>query len=207
MTTLKTLSIALPIILISSLFLFIPAISSTGYDTSGEATEHNFEQMAQDIVREITSYLKIEDQKGKYNKIDGEQRIEKIAILISPLFSQDIDLSKTRVQLDDGEKIYILSYVASEELNSKSIFEHDIWNKIDGSNFGLIAICDFDNSISNYGIMNENSDSSYLVFKVPSDMIIKKYDELIVTIIIPSGMKAKTILKAPLPIKPVVTFE
>lgn len=207
MTTWRTTSIAALVLLITFLLVAITVTSVVTEETTNTTTEYNYEEITEEVIKEITSYIQIKDQKGKYTNINGEQKINKIAILISPLVSQNIELPQLTIQLDNGETIRILTYYKSSKLSQQSIFEHNIWNSINGTNYGLITICDTDNSITDYNLINENSDNAYLVFKLPSDMTMNKHDKLIVTLFPASGITKTIILKAPLPIKPIVTFE
>ena len=199
--------ITLLIVLISFLLIGMTVASVITDDTTDVTTEYDLDQMTNEIINEITSYIQIKDQKGKFSEINGEQRIIKVAILISPLVSQNIDLSHMTLQLDNGKTVRILTYATAEHLNSQSIFEHDVWDSLNESNFGFITICDLDNSIVDYNSINENSDNAYLVFKLPSDMSMEKYDEVVVTLFPSSGITTHTILKAPMPMKSVITFE
>ena len=196
------------IVLISFLLISMTVASVITDDTTDVTTEYDLDQMTNEIINEITSYIQIKDQKGKFFEINGKQRITKIALLISPLVSQNIDLSQLTLQLDNGETVRILTYDGNaRNLDSQSIFEHDIWTSLNGSNFGFISICDLDNSIVGHDLINENSDNAYLIFKLPSDMSMEKYDEMVVTLFPSSGITTHVILKAPMPMKSVITFE
>jgi hypothetical protein len=46
------------------------------------------EEILDDVLDEISTYLQIKDVMGKYYSTCGEQRIEKVVILIKPLLSQ-----------------------------------------------------------------------------------------------------------------------
>lgn len=196
------------IILISLLLIGITVASVITDETTDTTTDYDLDQMTEEVIDEITSYIQIKDQKGRFSEINGEKRIEKIAILISPLVSQDIDISQLTIQLDNGDIVRILNYEDdAENLNSQSIFEHDIWNSINGSNFGFITINDLDKSIVDFDLINENSDNAYLVFKLPSDMTMKKYDKMLVTMFPSTGIITSIFLKAPMPMSSIVTFE
>lgn len=196
------------ILLIVILLVAIGVSSVITEETTNTTTEYDIDQITDEILDEITSYLQIKDQKGKYIDIDGEQRIQKIAILISPLISQEIDLSQLTIQLDNGEIVRMLSYTNNaDKINQQTLFEHNIWDTLDEENFSFITICDLDNSIINYNILNKNSDNAYLIFKLPYDMTMKKYDEITITLFPGSGITKIINLKAPMPMKSVVTFE
>ena len=207
MSAWRSTGIATLIILTAFLLIGITVTSVITEGTSDTTTEYNYEELTDEVIKEITSYLQIKDQKGKYTNINGEQKIEKIAILLSPLVSQNIDLTQLTIQLDNGQTIKILKYYKSSKLAQQSLFEHKLWGTLNGTNYALLTICDTDNSITNYNLINENSDNAYLIFRLPPDMMMKKYDTLTVTLFPSSGVTKTTILKAPMPMKPVITFE
>jgi archaellin len=197
------------LILLTSLMLIGITVASiiTGENT-GTTTEENYDQMTEEVIDEISTYIQIKDQKGKYYEINGKQRIEKIALWISPLVTQEINVSQLTIQLNNGETVMFLMYNGNaENLESSSIFGHPIWNNMDGSNFGFISIIDLDGSLVDYNTINDCSDNAYVVFKLPSDMTMLKNEKLIVTLFPSTGITRTTILEAPLPIKTVVTFE
>ncbi len=207
MSKLSTGLIAM-ILLIPLVLIGITTATIISNDDSGLTEEANLNQMTKEVVNDISTYLQIRDIKGKFYEIDGVNKIQKIAILISPLVTQDIRLSKLTIQLDNGETVHLLVYSSnSEPLNQYSIFEHKIWDTLTGENFGLISINDFDDSLLNSDLINDYSDNAYIVFKLPFDMMLAKHDKIIVTLFPSTGIKKVIELEAPLPIKSVVTFE
>ena len=196
------------ILLISLTLIGITVASIITGENTGATTEENYDQMTKEVIDGISTYIQIKDQKGKYFEINGEQRIERIALWISPLVTQDIDVSQLTIQLDNGKDVKLLVYTGNaEDLESKSIFDHQIWDNMDGSNFGFISIVDLDKSLVYYNTINDYSDNVYIVFKLPSDMTMVKNEKLTVTLFPSTGITRTTVLEAPLPIKPVVTFE
>lgn len=196
-------------ILMVSLILIGVTVGSTILgETTGTTTEDDYQQMVDEIIDGISTYIQIKDQKGKYYDIDGEQRIEKIALWISPLVSQDIDVSQLTIQLYDGERVVILTYDGNaEDMKPYSLFEHPIWDNLTGANFGFVSIVDLDRSLVDYDTINENSDNSYVLIRLPEDMTLASRGSLTVTLFPSTGIVRTTILDAPLPMKSVVTFE
>jgi archaellin len=197
------------LILLFSIILIGITVSSviTGENT-GLTTEHNYDKITKEVIDEISTYIQIKDQKGKFNEINGKQRIEKIALWISPLVTQEINVSQLTIQLNNGETVMILTYDGfAEKLDSNSLFSHPIWNNIDGSNFGFISITDLDDSLVEYDSINDYSDNAYLIIRLPDDMTMLKNEKLIVTLFPSTGITRTTILKAPISNKPIVTFE
>ena len=194
------------ILLISFLLIAITVASVINGDSSSSTTtEQDIDQMTQEVIDELSSYIQIRDQKGYKN---GEQRIEKIAILISPLVTQDIDVTQLTIQLDNGETVSILNYDGNTtNLESSSLFEHTIWNNLNGANFGFISIVDLDDSLLDYDVINDYSDNAYVIFKLPSSMTIEKYDTLMVTLFPSTGITRTTELFAHFSTRSVITFE
>ena len=204
------LTIGLTAIIISTSLLIIGiTTASVLSNSSSNFTEKtNIEQITNEVIEDISTYIQIRDQKGKFYETDGIKKIQKIAILISPLFTQDIKVSKLTIQLNNGESVHMLTYsLDAESINQNSIFEHKIWNNLTGDNFGFISICDIDNSLVNYDLMNDYSDNAYIVFRLPIDMELTAHDKITVTLFPSSGITRVIELVTPLPIKSVVTFE
>jgi len=205
----KLTTISITIILLVSLILIGITTASVLTDSNTIFTEEtNLDKITNEVIDEISTYIQIKDLKGKFYEIDGVKKIQKIAILISPLVSQEITLSKLLIQLNNGESLKILTYSSyAKSLEKNSIFEHNIWNNLGEENFGFIGISDLDDSLVNYDTINDYSDNVYIVFKLPKDMALAKHEKIIVTLFPSNGIKRVIELKAPLPIKSVVTFE
>ena len=196
------------ILLISISLIGITVASVITGENSGVTTEENYNQMTEEIIDEISTYIQIKDQKGIYSEIDDEQRLDRIVLWVTPLVTQEINLSQLTIQLNNGKNVMFLTYNGNaEKLDSNSIFGHSIWENIDGSNFGFISVIDLDNSLVDYDAFNDCSDNAYIVFRLPSDMTMTKHEKLIVTLFPSTGITRTLVLKAPLPINPVVTFE
>jgi archaellin len=207
MSNWRSSGLTMMILLIVILLLAISVASIITDETSSATSDYYVDEFTNEIFDEITSYIQIKDQKGKFSGINNEKRIEKIALLISPMISQEIDLSLLNIQIDNGEEVRILTYNNSEKINFQSLFGHNLWDNLNGDNYGLISLIDLDDSISNYDSINENSDNAYLIFKLPYSMTMVKYDRIIVTLFPSSGIARTTVLVAPLPIKSIITFE
>jgi archaellin len=207
MSSYRTTGISLLIILIAALLIGITTADILTGETT-DITEQDIVKMTEEVINEISTYIQIKDQKGKYFEENNVFRIKKIAIWISPLVSQNIDLSKLTIQLDDGEKVIFLTYNGlAQNMQSSSLFDQPIWDDLTGYNFGFLPICDIDNSIVDYDMMNENSDNAYILFKIPQEISMENGDELTVTLFPSTGITRITDLKAPLPTRSIVTFE
>jgi archaellin len=192
------------IVLIATMLVAITAASVISTETTSTTTEEDYQQMLEDAANEVSRYLLVKEQMGKFSDIDGEKQIEKIILWITPLVKQDIDMSQLTIELNNGESVMVLTYVGSNQRESSSIFEQSIWNSLDGNNFGLISIIDLDESLVNNDAFNDASDNAYLAFKLPTGMTMSKYDEMIVKLVPSSGIARTLYLKAPMPMKSIV---
>lgn len=198
--------IATAILLISFILIGATAASVIMGD-SGNNPEENYEEILEEALDEISTYIQIKDALGKYNSTTEEQHIQKIAILIKPLFSIDIDASKLVIKLNNGKQIKMLYYNRQAEfISSNSLFEHPIWTTMTDTDFGFIIILDKDQSIIDYGTINDNTDTTYIIIKLPNDFTMKKGDTLELTLFPSTGITKTINLKAPLPIKQIVAL-
>ena len=200
--------VTIVILMISSMLIGITVASVITDGTTGTTTEQDYDQILDETIDEISTYLMIKDQKGKFCEINGEQRIDKIALWISPLVSQEIDVSQLTIQLDNGKDVMFLTYTGNaEDMLTNSLFNHPIWNNMNGSNFGFISVVDLDESLVDFYLINDYSDNAYVVFQLPNDMALLKYEKISVTLFPSTGITRTIILKAPMPISSVITFE
>jgi len=197
------------LVLIVSLFLIGVTVADViTSETTGSISEQELEQMTEETIEELSTYILIKDQLGKFIEIDGELKIEKIALWLSPLITQEIDVKQLTIQLNNGESVLFLAYSNnSVALGQYSLFENPIWNNINGSNFGFISIVDMDGSLANYDSFNDCSDNAYVVFKLPESMTLGKHEKITVTLFPSTGITRTVELKAPLPIKSVISFD
>ena len=189
--------------------LLVSAIAAGIISETGETNiEQDLTNITNEIIDKYSTYIDIDCKLGKFYNIDGIQKIKKIALQISPLFSCEIDISQLTVQILNKEIVKLLNFNGVVEYyNGGSLFENSNWNDITEDNFGFLVINDLDESIFNYNVINENSDRAYLIFKLSEDIALSKYDSLYVSIFLGNGISRSITLKAPLPIKSIAVFE
>ena len=199
------------ILLISILLFGIIAFSVISGDIEGTSEQDMidlYDQLLDESLDEISTYLKITDKLGKYYGKPQHQRIEKIAIMIKPLVTINVDISELTIKICNGNAVKILSFNgSSEHIGSQSLFGHSLWEKIDENNFSFIATHDTDKSIVDFNTINKNSDMGYLIIKLPKDFYMKKGDSIILTLFPETGITRTILLEAPLPIKSVVSLD
>lgn len=189
-------------------FALIGAVSASVLITETDTTtEVDLDTMTNEVVDEICSYLQIKQIVGKYQTIQEEQRIKKIAILIKPFVSQNIDLSHMTIDLCDGTQYSILFYSGlSDSIRHSSLFDHPVWTSAEPGTFSLLSTIDEDDSIRLSHVINKNTDMAFITIEL-SDDIAMRYDESLTIILRPSpGVSRTVVLEAPLPIKNVVSL-
>ena len=198
--------VATAILLVSFILIGATAASVIMVD-SGNNHKENYEEILEEAIDEVSTYIQIKDVLGKYNSATGEQHIQKIAILIKPLFSIDIDASELMIKLNNGKQIKMLYYNRQAKfISSNSLFEHPLWTTMRDTDFGFIVLLDKDQSIIDYGTINDNTDMTYIIIKPPNDFTMKKGDSLEITLFPSIGITKTIHLKAPLPIKQIVSL-
>lgn len=194
-------------IIVGSIILIAGVAASVTMNNSEGMTEDDYEQLINDTLNEISTYIQFKDILGKYYSLGGERSIQRIAILIKPLFSIDIDMSNLLIQISNGKQIQMLYYCGkSEFVNAYPIFEHPLWNYQNESNFGLITPLDKDKSLINFSTMNDHTDIAYLTIKLPTNLQLKYGDSIQITILPSIGIVRKITIKAPAPITPIVSL-
>ncbi len=197
----------LPITLLISSFIIASTVGTVLFEETKANNEINYEQMVDETLGEISTYIQIKGVLGKYNDYDDVKYIDKIAILVSPLISTDLDLSEMFVEINNGGQLNIFKNSGLTNKNlSHNLFENPIWNKIDETSYGFIAINDRDNSIDG-DILNKNTDIAYMIFKLTNDLKITKGDILDIKFLLPSGIIRCFSIEAPMPMKNVVYLD
>jgi len=162
-------AIAAMTLLIGFLLVSIVAASVITNGSGSTTSEQDVEEILNDVLDEISTYIQIKDKIGKYYTTNGIARIEKIAILVKPLITIDIDISQLNIKLCDGK------------------------------------LLDKDNSLVDHDILNE--DMAYIIIKLPEDFSMVKKEAMTLTLFPESGIERTITLKAPPPLKPIVSFE
>ncbi len=175
-------------------FLVTGAASSVMFSSSDDLSE-NAKQMVNDVVNEITTYLRIEDAIGKYYTTDGVRSVEKIVIFVKEFIQNNINMSELTIQISNNNDILLLKYSGhAVEADSDSIFENKVWDKTNNT-FSLIVIIDQDRSLLDYNIMNK--DTAFIVIKLPDRFFMKNRDSLTVSIIPSNGITSSILLETP----------
>ncbi len=194
-------------ILLISFILIAATVASVLTDNSSDISEQDLEKMVDDIVDEISTYIQIKDVMGKFYSIGGESRIQKIAVLIKPLFSVDMDVSELMIKLCNGEQIKMLYYNGQAEfIGTNSLFEHPIWNNMDCDSFSFVVVLDKDKSLVDYNTIDDGTDMTYIIIKLSENFAMKKGNTMTITFLLGKGTTRTIEVKAPLPMKQIVSL-
>ncbi|KYK21582.1 hypothetical protein AYK25_08070 [Thermoplasmatales archaeon SM1-50] len=190
------------------LLILIGTVSATVLVTiSKDTSEEDLNIIVGEIVDEMCNYLQIKHIVGKSQMIQGVPKINKIAILIKPLVSQNIDMSHMIIEVCDGEYYQMIFFNGlAESLNSSSLFEHPIWNSLTPVSFSLLSTIDDDNSIVDLHLINKNTDMTLIVLKLSDNIAMKKGAQLEITILPSPGIGRTIHVEAPLSTKNIVTL-
>jgi len=181
-------------IMLLSGFLMAGVTSSVMFQNTDDLSS-NVKQMVNDVVDEITTYLKIDDVIGKYYTDNGNRRVERVVILVKQPIKNTINMSDLTIKLCNNEDVILLGYSGhAEEHNSKGVFENQVWETTNNA-FSLIVVIDTDKSLIDYNIMN--GDIAFIAIKLPDRFTIDGNEAVTVSIIPAKGIVSSVVLEAP----------
>jgi archaellin len=189
-------------------FILIGAVSASIIVTdSTNLSEDDLNTITNEVVDEICSYLQIKHIIGDYQIIQGEQKIQQIAILIKPLVSQEINVSHIIIELNNGNQFTLLYFNGNADtIHNYTVFDHPLWNSVTPSTFSVLPTIDDDNSIITTHYFNKNTDMAFILLKLPDTMAMKYDSQLQITLITSPGQSRTVTVESPLPIHNIVTL-
>ncbi len=189
-------------------FILIAAVAgSVIIQTTQTVTNQDLTSIANDAVDEIITYVQIKNVVGKYENIQGQEGIRCIALLVKPLVSVHVDIEKMTIMISTGDDIRILPFSGqAASIRSNSLFGHPLWDTMDEGSFSVLSTVDDDSSMTDFHLINKNTDMGFIIIQLPStDPLL--YDESLTLTLIPSpGNECSVTLEPPLPTTRVVTL-
>lgn len=196
-------SAALPLVLILLAVIFIALTATSMITTQTTTSQQDIQQYVDDALYEITSYIQVSNVYATYSK-QAPYQLNKIAILVSPLFHQDIDLSTYIIQIQTESNIHLYTHNKTvSSLESTGIFSHSQWDLLTNQHFGIISIQDTDQSVLTHHSFSEPSDMAAFTIII-EDLSIMKGDDVTILISPGAGLEKTISFKAPLPTRTVV---
>jgi archaellin len=182
---------ALP--LFSSIIL-MGAATTVMVDNSDELT-YDANQIMQDTLLEISTYLTIENVLGKFSSINECYRLEKIVLLIRPLLKTTINIKEMMISLQTKDDALLLPYGGNALTSSSgSLFHHNIWENTSPV-FNMIVLRDEDRSFLESHIMNE--DFAGVTISIPQQIKLQKGESFTIQIIPSKGTCQTLYLELP----------
>lgn len=179
---------------LTSLLLVGAGTSSFMFEGSDDLA-NDAEKIVNEAMKEITTYIKIDDILGKYYTNNGVQKVERIVILVKQFIESTIDFSEVTIKLSNKEDVAILTYSGhADKSGSDPIFENQVWENTDNA-FSLIVIIDKDKSLLDYGIMNE--DTAFIAIRLPARFAMKDDKSITVSLIPSQGITRSIVLETP----------
>ena len=196
---------AIPLLILIIAILLISLTATSMVTSNISTTKGDVDEYLDDVLNEITSYVKIKNVYGQYTQ-QKPYYITKIGILLSPRFHDPINLSEWIIQLQTKETLTIYTFNnAAMKQEDHTIFTHPLWENISFNSFGIMSIIDKDDSLIQHYSLSDPSDLIFIVFNIPENSITKgDYTSIILT----SGtsMKKTITFSAPIPTQQIVSL-
>jgi archaellin len=206
MTDTGNLGLTAGIILII-VILIAAAAGSVIIQTTQNVSNQDLTRITNDALDEITTYFQIKNVVGKYENIQGQEGIQRIALLIKPLVSLHLDIAKITIMISNGNDLRILSFSGQvAPISSYSLFGHPLWESMDEGSFSVISTIDDDNSMTDSHIINKNTDMGFIILDLPATDPLLYGESLEVTLIPSPGNECSVTLEPPLPTSRVVSL-
>jgi archaellin len=206
MTDTGNLGLTAGIILII-VILIAAAAGSVIIQTTQNVSNQDLTRITNDALDEITTYFQIKNVVGKYENIQGQEGIQRIALLIKPLVSLHLDIAKITIMISNGNDLRILSFSGQvAPISSYSLFGHPLWASMDEGSFSVISTVDDDNSMTDSHIINKNTDMGFIILDLPATDPLFYGESLEVTLIPSPGNECSVTLEPPLPTSRVVSL-
>jgi len=197
----------IPAILLIVFMLIGATAASVIMNKTTNSSEKDYTQMVNEVVDDLSNYITINNVVGKYDEVNGKYQIQKLAIMIRPLISTQIDTSKIIIKISNGEHLYILSPTGQVTLiGTSSVFSNPVWGNTPQGTFSFISIVDDDSSLINHKVINKNTDTQFIIINLPQDLIMHYGDTMDVALIPSPGTQRTLALEAPLPTTHVVSL-
>lgn len=147
--------------------ILVAAVAASVIIQTSERLQQRAQAVGRETITEVSSGMKVIDVTGYANV--AKNKIEYVAITVKPRAgSYDIDLNETVIHIEyDNLTVLSLDYNDSVagSVSADGVFHTLDLSLLDSTNFGVIAMHDSDNSITNtYGM--GTSDTAMLIFNI-----------------------------------------
>ena len=165
--------------------------ASSIYLDGSEHMGKDVEKLAEGILDDFTTYIKVEDVVGRYSGNGAERELKNLLILAKLISADELNLTNLKVGLNNGKELILINYSGkSISCKSSCLFSNAIWKNLEYS-FGLITLEDSDNSIQIRKVANDG-DRFFIAINLPYEFHVKSGDPLEIYILPHEGI-GKTI--------------
>ena len=192
------------VILIIAILLVAATVGSVLTETPEQISEEDIDLLVEDAVNEITSYIQIKSILGKYYTYENSFALQKIILLITPLFHVEYDLSELMIQLQSKDSVIDLYYNHDPIIPAGDLFSDSNWHQDQENVFSCLVTLDKDDSVNQFHTLNDPSDMVYLTINLPQNMYLYKGDIMKISLIAGTGILRTVTIKAPLPTSVIV---
>jgi archaellin len=162
---------------------------------SSETLSSTADQMINDIIKGITTYLSVDDIMGKYYITNGTRQVERIVLLLKQPVKSPLDLSEITLKLSNNDDVILLQYSGhAAEYNSKGMFDNQVWETMNDT-YGVIIVHDKDHSVTEYHVMND--DIIFLAIQLPSQFTMGDGESITIAILPDNGIITTLVLETP----------
>jgi archaellin len=170
--------------------------ASTVFFEDIDAISQDAEKMLNDVLQEITTYIKIDDAIGKYCGFGETRSIEKIVLFAKQYINTPINLSEIIIEISNKDDIVLLKYSGqSYEIGTSTIFQHYAWEIINNNTFSILVTDDEDRSLLDYNIMN--NDLIIIIIPLSEQFKLKQSESMTISIIPENGITSSIYVETP----------
>jgi archaellin len=170
--------------------------ASTVMLNDADTISQDAEKMLNDVLQEITTYIKIDDAIGKYYNTDENRRIERIVLFAKQYINIPINMSEITIEICNKDDIVMLKYSGqSFEIGSSTIFQHNVWETIGNNTFSILVTNDEDRSLLDHNTMND--DLIIIAIPLPDQFKMENRESMTISIIPENGIITSVYLETP----------
>ena len=168
MTTYGSLGL-LSLALITTLII-LAATAGSVVISNQTTSKETLEQVTTEVTNDLTSYIKVQQIIGKFATGTPHPGLQQLAINIRPLVTGTIDLSQMKIELLTPNDLTLFSYQNASPLSSGPLFSNKAWSQLTPGNFSMLVTIDDDASIVTAHTLNKNTDTGFLIVKLPDTL-------------------------------------
>ncbi len=166
--------------------------------------EEDINALLNNTITELTTLLQIKNSYASFNSTTQPAKIEKMAFFIKPFHDTPLNLCTLTVALHTQHDITFFKPTHHITDSANTLFNNAIWSQTPPAYYSIISLNDRDSSVQDHLLINSNTDTFYLLLKIPDELTLEKGDQFSILLLPSQGLQHKIDLEIPLPINQVV---